>query len=159
MENLAISCIINNNVLLSKHIIVGPIPYNYYERLLPCGLFISPITPGSNEFLIGLLQQQLFVFYLFIRNKYFVILPPVRHKNIAFYSTMDKASELEAGLLKDDMFSPGVSIMPVRGIMVEYLFASKDLEVNTPTQIKGRCHSMQIRWCVTGGLLREKSRR
>ena len=41
-------------------------------------------------------------------------------------------------LLKDNTFSPRDDIMADRGIMVQDLFASKDVKVNTPTTMKGR---------------------
>jgi len=41
-------------------------------------------------------------------------------------------------LSKENMFEKGDSIMADRGIMVQDLFASKDVKVNTPTMLKGK---------------------
>ncbi|KAK3096153.1 hypothetical protein FSP39_023808 [Pinctada imbricata] len=41
-------------------------------------------------------------------------------------------------LLKDGMFEKGDSIMADRGIMVQDLFANKDVQVNTPTFLEGK---------------------
>lgn len=55
-------------------------------------------------------------------------------------STSDRQIIERSDLLKPDkhMFEPGDSIMADRGIMVQDLFASQDVYVNTPTMLKGR---------------------
>ena len=53
-------------------------------------------------------------------------------------SASDRQIIERSELLKPGMFKPKESIMADRGIMVQDLFASKDVMVNTPTTMKGR---------------------
>ena len=53
-------------------------------------------------------------------------------------SASDRQMIEQSPLLKDKMLSPGESIMADRGIMVQDLFASQDVRVNTPRTMKGR---------------------
>ncbi|XP_056010013.1 uncharacterized protein LOC130051679 [Ostrea edulis] len=53
-------------------------------------------------------------------------------------SASDRMIIERSDLLKDGMFEKGDSIMADRGIMVQDLFANKDVQVNTPTFLKGK---------------------
>ena len=53
-------------------------------------------------------------------------------------SASDRQIIERSTLLQDKMLSPGESIMADRGIMVQDLFASQGVRVNTPRTMKGR---------------------
>ncbi|XP_056006770.1 uncharacterized protein LOC125657786 [Ostrea edulis] len=53
-------------------------------------------------------------------------------------SASDRMIIERSDLLKDGMFEKGDSIMADRGIMVQDLFANKDVQVNTPTFLKAK---------------------
>ena len=52
--------------------------------------------------------------------------------------TSDRQMIEMSDLVKKGAFDKGNSIMADRGIMVQDLFASKDVKVNTPTMMRGR---------------------
>ena len=52
--------------------------------------------------------------------------------------TSDRQIIERSGLVKDGVFESGDEIMSDRGIMVQDLFASKNVRVNTPTMLKGK---------------------
>ena len=53
-------------------------------------------------------------------------------------SASDRQIIERSDLLEDGKFASGESIMADRGIMVQDLFASKNVQVNTPTTMRGR---------------------
>ena len=53
-------------------------------------------------------------------------------------SASDRMIIEKSELLQPDMFEKGDSIMADRGIMVQDLFANRDVQVNTPTLLKGK---------------------
>ena len=52
--------------------------------------------------------------------------------------TSDRQIIERSDLIKKGMFEKGDSIMADRGIMVQDIFASMDVKVNTPTMLRGR---------------------